>query len=203
MNDRRYAPRNFALVTSGPSGAGKTSILKEVMTQDPRLRFSVSATTRKRRSSEIDGKDYYFLTDEAFQKHVDDGSFLEWAQVYGHRYGTLHKSVNEIFAQGKDPVLDIDIQGARSVGKSDINTVFVFVTTRDLVTLGRRLTGRGTEMEHSLGVRLSAASQELEATSMFDYMIVNDELDRAVDDLRAILKAERLRVARCLDGLLQ
>ncbi len=182
------------LVVSAPSGCGKTTILKKLMTKISNLEFSVSHTTRQPRRGEQDGKDYHFVTQEEFIALRDQqpSGFLEWAEVHGNLYGTSRQAVEEIVATGKDVVLDIDIQGADQV-RENANPVTVFISPPTPEELERRLRKRGTETPEDIDSRLANAESEMAAASRYRYLIINDELEQAVRDLQAIVVAERRR----------
>ncbi|MCI5179577.1 MAG: guanylate kinase [Candidatus Electrothrix sp. AW3_4] len=182
------------LVVSAPSGCGKTTILKKLMTKISNLEFSVSHTTRQPRRGEQDGKDYHFVTEEEFIALRDQqpSGFLEWAEVHGNLYGTSRQAVEEIVATGKDVVLDIDIQGADQV-RENANPVTVFISPPTPEELERRLRKRGTETPEDIDSRLANAESEMAAASRYRYLIINDELEQAVRDLQAIVVAERRR----------
>ncbi len=189
------------LVLSAPSGCGKTTILKRVMAGLPGLVFSVSHTTRPPRPGEQDGRDYHFVDRAAFVAIRDrqPSGFLEWAEVHGNLYGTSREEVSRLRAQGLDVVLDIDVQGAARV-RRDWDPVTVFIAPPSLAELERRLRGRGTEAEETIALRLANARREMAAADDYQYLVVNDDLDVAVDALRAIIVAERCRRRRMPSG---
>jgi guanylate kinase len=191
----------FILVLSAPSGCGKSTILKKVMSGLPGLVFSVSHTTRSPRPGEQDGRDYHFVDRRTFIELRDrqPSGFLEWAEVHGNFYGTSRAEVEARLSRGEDVVLDIDVQGAAQI-RQNAQPVTVFVVPPSLDELERRLRGRGTESEESLGLRLANAGQEMQHADEYTYCIVNDDLDRAVESLRAIIIAERSRRRRTIDG---
>jgi guanylate kinase len=194
--------KGILFVLSSPSGGGKTTILKKVMADLPGLAFSVSHTTRPRRQGEEDGFDYHFVSRKTFQKILssDSSGFLEWAEVYGNLYGTSREEVVKQIDTGKDVILDIDVQGAIQVQQS-ADPVSIFVSPPSMKELERRLRHRGTENEKELKVRLENAVKELALSSRYDYFIVNDRLDDAVESLRAIIISERSRRRRSPAGL--
>ncbi len=189
------------VVLSAPSGCGKTTIVKRVMEDLPGLVFSVSHTTRSPRAGEKDGRDYHFVDHEEFESLRDQqpSGFLEWAEVHGNLYGTGRQGAEEQRAAGLDVILDIDVQGAEQVRRA-ADPVTVFIAPPSLDELGRRLRGRGSEDAKTVALRLNNAKQEMLAAADYEYLIVNDVLDEAVESLRSILIAERLRRRRTLTG---
>ena len=183
-------------IITGPSGAGKTSILKRVMREVENLEFSVSYTTRPRRPGEVDGRDYFFVDEKRFKKMVEEGEFLEWAIVHGYYYGTSKKFIDERLEKNGDLLLDIDVQGALNVKRMDLDIVSVFIAPPSLEDLERRLRKRGTDSEYDLKRRLEDAKWELSKISEFEYLIVNDFLEKSVEKLKAIITAERMRTKR-------
>lgn len=170
-------------VISGPSGAGKGTLVAQLRKEHPELGLAVSATTRSPRPGEVDGKDYYFLSEGEFKRRVAAGEFVEWAYVHGHMYGTLVKEVERLLAQGKSLILEIDIQGALNVKKVWPDAVLIFIEPPSLEELERRLRGRGTEDEQSIELRLKNAKHEMTLADDYDVCIVNDTVDRAVREL--------------------
>ncbi len=195
------AEQGLLVVLSAPSGCGKTTICRRVMANLPGLRFSVSHTTRGPRSGEKEGREYFFVDQPQFQALCDQtpSGFLEWAEVHGNYYGTAREGVENQQAMGLDVILDIDVQGARQVRQAAA-AVTVFIAPPSLTELERRLRGRGTEDAGTVALRLANAEQEMQAAREYDYLIVNDVLDEAVESLRSILIAERLRHRRTLVG---
>ena len=179
-------------VVSGPSGAGKGTLVAQVRTQRPDLGLTVSATTRQPRPGEIDGVSYHFLTVEDFDARVQAGEFLEWANVHGNRYGTLVSEVTRNLEAGHSVILEIDVQGALNVRKVYPEAVLVFIEPPSMEVLEQRLRGRGTEDEASVKLRLADAAQEMELASAYDERIVNDELDAAVARLAAVLESHEM-----------
>jgi guanylate kinase len=157
------------------------------------LRYSISATTRQPRTGEIDGQHYFFRSDEAFQKEIETGQFLEWAEVHGARYGTPRKFVEEILSQGEDVLLAIDTQGALNVKKNFEETITTFVIPPSWEELEKRLRARGQDDEETIARRLSNARHEVTFIDQYDYVVVNSDLDRAFVDLKTIIHAERQR----------
>jgi guanylate kinase len=186
-----------AFVVSAPSGAGKSTIIKQVMATDDNLHFSVSCTTRRPRPGEVDGQDYYFLSQEAFQQRVDAGDFLEHAEFSGNRYGTLATVLADMLHTGQDVILEIEVQGASQIreaieaGRLKDKTIFIFIAPPSMEELERRLRDRGTETEESIQKRLAAAAREYEERDKYHHIVVNDDLDQAVVDFRNVLNRER------------
>ncbi len=187
--------RYFPMVLSAPSGGGKTSIREKLLESDSRFRFSVTCTTRPRRTGEQDGRDYYFVTTEEFRRLRADGQLLEWARVHGNMYGTPAKAVRNALEKGFVPVMTIDVKGARAVKKIFPDTVTVFLLPPDLPTLVRRLKKRG-EPEAGIKVRFGTARNEVQEASFFDYLVVNDKLEDAARDICKIADTECMRVSR-------
>jgi guanylate kinase len=183
-------------VVSGPSGAGKTTLVKRALADFSRLRFSVSATTRPARAGEVDGTDYHFLTAEQFETKLAAGAFLEHANVYGNRYGTLAEPVREALATGWSILLEIDSQGAAQVRKAMPEAVTIIVLPPSLQVLEERLRTRETDPPDVIRRRLKEADEQLASIADFHYLLVNEVLDTSVDHLEAILVAELHRVAR-------
>ncbi|MCH3926121.1 MAG: guanylate kinase [Atopobiaceae bacterium] len=179
-------PRLF--VISGPSGAGKGTLLAELRKQRPDLGLTVSATTRSPRPGEVDGTSYYFLSDEEFRRRIAAGEFVEWAEVHGHLYGTLVSEVKRLLAKGHSLVLEIDVQGALNVRKVYPDAVLVFIEPPSLQVLEERLRGRGTEDEASIELRLKNARHEMELADQYDARIVNDTVDRAAQELGSVMR---------------
>lgn len=174
-------------VISGPSGAGKGTLVARVREQYPNLGLTVSATTRAPRDGEVEGVNYYFLSDEEFSQRVDAGEFIEWAQVHDHRYGTLASEVDRNLATGRSLILEIDVQGALAVKRRFPHAVLIFIEPPSLEILRERLVGRGSETEESLSLRLADAEHEMQLVSEYDEIVVNDDLDQATAELLAVL----------------
>ncbi|HEY5674594.1 MAG TPA: guanylate kinase [Malonomonas sp.] len=183
-------------VVSAPSGAGKTSLCRELIDSFADLRQSVSFTTRQMRNGEQDGVDYHFVAPEVFQQMIDAQQLAEWAQVHGNMYGSSRTVLEEASQQGLDLLLDIDCQGAAQLKKNCRHGVFIFILPPDLAELERRLRGRGTDADEVIGRRLNNAEQEISQASWYDYLIVNDDFQTALQQLSAIVIAERCRAVR-------
>lgn len=192
--------RGTLVVLSGPSGTGKGTVCGVVRNHlGDAVRYSISATTRKPRTGEEHGREYFFFTKEEFETLRDQNGFLEWAQVYDNYYGTPRAFVEEVLASGKDCILEIDPQGALQVRKATDEAVLVFIAPPSLEELRSRLTGRGTESAEEVEKRLSCAESELAYRDKYDYIIINDDVETAAAKMEAILLAEKCRSARNLD----
>lgn len=189
-------PQGVLLVLSGPSGAGKGTICQKLREKRSDLSYSVSATTRAPRKGEIDGKDYFFLTVDRFKEMIANDEMLEYAEIYGNFYGTPRSYVMSILDQGKDVVLEIDPQGALQIKQRFPDAVFVFIVHPSLDELTKRIYKRGTDSEEVIKRRLSAATSELAYASKYDYIIVNDEVEKASKKVSNIIDAERNRAVR-------
>ncbi len=188
------------IVISGPSGVGKTIICNRLIEEDPELVRSVSATTRPPRSDEKDGEDYFFWSSEQFRSAVEKEFFLEWAEVHHNLYGTPMATIEDNLAEGRSPVLDVDVQGGRSVKSLRPEAVLILVAPPSMAVLEERLRGRGTDGDPEIQQRLAIASRELGEWRHYDYVLVNDDLEHAVSDAQAFLTAEQARVSRRKGG---
>jgi len=183
-------------VISAPSGTGKSTVARALLERVPNLVFSVSYTTRPPREGEREGRDYHFVQPEVFERMIRSGALLEWADVFGERYGTGRADVERTLAAGSDVLLDIDVQGARQVRGSGVPSVTIMLLPPDHATLAARLRSRGSESDEALERRLARARTEVEEFGQFDYVVVNDQLEESVLDLCAILRAEHRRAPR-------
>ena len=190
------AYRRFVVVVSGPSGAGKSSFVRTLLDEGPDLVYAVSATTRPRRPHETEGKDYFFLARDEFQRRVDAGEFVEHALVHGEQYGTLRSQTEDALRRGKNVLLDIDVQGGRAVRKVYPSGVFIFVLPPTMAALEARLRHRATDSEERIRLRLENARREIPMVRDYDYAIVNDDLEAASRRVLAIVWAETCRTAR-------
>jgi guanylate kinase len=181
---------------SAPSGTGKTSICREVLKAYPDIRFSVSYTTRPPRPGEVDSKDYFFISEQEFQERIKRGEFAEWTQNYGHFYGTSIKTMSSFLESGYDLMLDIEPEGARALKKSFSFGVFVFILPPSLAELKTRLKRRGFEDEDAMCRRLNKAINEVKEAQWYDYVIFNDDLNKAIGKLKSIYIAEKSRRER-------
>ena len=178
-------------VIAAPSGTGKTTVCRRILATDPQLRLSVSHTTRAPRAGERDGVDYHFVEDRRFRELVDRNAFLEHAEYGGHAYGTSWQAIEAPLAAGEDVVLEIEVQGARQVRERLPAACLIFLLPPDLEVLERRLRARGTDTEAVIQKRMALVDRELAAAGIFDYAIVNDDLDRAVEDVLAVIRGVR------------
>lgn len=188
--------KGLLIVLSGPSGAGKGTICGELRNQMPNLVYSVSMTTRQPRTGEVDGVNYFFRKTEEFEALLKQDAFLEFAKVYDNYYGTPKDNVTKLINEGKNVILEIDIQGAMKVKERFSDGVFVYIVPPSLQVLSQRIHGRGTDSLDVIDKRLSLASSELALAHRYDYIVVNDELCDAVDKVRSILLAESCKISR-------
>lgn len=182
----------FTVVISGPSGVGKTTVEAQLVAADPLLVTSISTTTRPPRNSEVTGEDYFFVTRDVFE-HMKDRELVEWAEVHGEFYGTPRRFVENEIATGRDVLLNIDVQGGIRVKKVFPDAVLIFILPPSFETLKRRILERGADTTPDLDTRLENAVDELSASDDYDYIVVNDDLETAVRQIRAIVEAERCR----------
>lgn len=193
--------KGILVVLSGPSGAGKGTICKALL-QGGDFWLSVSATTRNPRAGEIEGKNYYFISKEEFVNRIDNNDFLEYAEVYGNFYGTPRSKVIEAIDSGKNVILEIDIQGALKVKEAYPGGVFIFILPPSMEELKQRIINRGSETKESLMTRFKSAYQEINYVSKYNYAVVNDTVDRAVEKIESIIIAEKCRVDRIKEDIL-
>jgi guanylate kinase len=185
-------------IVSSPSGGGKTSLVKALLDAEPEVRLSVSYTTRPVRPGEVDGRDYHFVALPVFERMLEAGEFLESAVIYGNRYGTSRKWIERERAEGHDVLLEIDWQGAQQVRRLMRQVVSIFILPPSPEVLESRMSGRGQDSEEVVARRLAAAREEIAHVSEYEYVIINDDFNRAAQDLRSIIRAERLKLARQL-----
>jgi guanylate kinase len=191
------ARRGVLFVVSSPSGAGKSTIARKLLKQDGDVAMSVSVTTRPPRPGEVDGRDYHFVDVDQFKAMVADGALMEWAHVFGHRYGTPKAPVETMLAEGRDVLFDIDWQGAQQLfQQAGGDVVRVFILPPSMEELGRRLRGRGTDSDEVIASRMARAASEISHWDGYDYVLINDEVDTCFAQVVHILAAERLRRSR-------
>lgn len=187
--------KGLLFVVSGPSGAGKGTICKKLIEKID-IDLSVSMTTRKPRPGEIDGKNYYFVTEEEFKETINKDGLLEYAKVYGNYYGTPRATVLKKLEEDRDVVLEIDIQGALKIRDSYPKGIFIFILPPSMAELRKRITGRGSESEDDINLRLGETLKEVSYIDKYDYCVINGEINEAVNRVAAIIKAEHSRVSK-------
>lgn len=193
--------RGTFFVLSGPSGSGKGTVLKEVLRKSDRIVYSVSATSRSPRAGEVDGINYYFKSRKEFETLIKADAFIEYTETYGNYYGTLKSEVEKAIVNGKNIILEIDPVGARNVRAHYPDAVLMFLVAPDLEVLSSRLSGRGSESAETFKIRHDAALSEMENATLYDYVVVNDFVERAADDILAIIRAENLRTKNSIEIL--
>ncbi len=186
-------------VFSAPSGSGKTTIVRNVLKKFPELIFSISATTRKKRDHEFDGKDYFFIDEKEFLRQIDEGKFVEWERFYGYYYGTLKKFVDSKLDEGSSLVFEVDVKGALSIKKHYPESVLIFIMPPSIEELRNRLINRNTETSEDLQKRIERAELELSYKDKFDHLVVNNDLDQAIEEVKNIIKLELNEVTK--DGM--
>lgn len=190
--------KGLLIVLSSPSGAGKTSLVRALMADDKRLALSVSVTTRPKRPLEVDGVDYQFVDDRAFDQYVDQSAFLEHAQVFGHRYGTLKNPIETNQNNSIDTLFDIDWQGTQQLSQK-VSLVRIFILPPSLSSLEARLRSRKQDSDETIHQRMQLAASEMSHWAEYDYVIVNDNFDKALENIQSIIEAERLRREHQID----
>jgi guanylate kinase len=195
------ARKGILVIISAASGAGKSTIIKRVMADDPNCVFAVSHTTRPPRPNEVDGKDYYFINDQDFDDMVKADAFAEWAVVHGNRYGTSFAEIERITAQENDVIFEIDFQGGRALMRRFPEAATIFLLPPSLAEVKQRLIDRGTDTDEVIARRMEQARIEIATAGEYRYLVFNDDLDVAVAEVQAILQAERLRSIRFPDKI--
>ncbi|MCM2250203.1 MAG: guanylate kinase [Geothrix sp.] len=193
-------------VVSAPSGAGKSTLTQRLVQEVPDLSFSISFTTRKPRPGEVDGRDYFFIDEARFDAMVAGGGFVEWVQVYGHRYGTGRDWLNGVLATGRDVLLDIETTGALNLRGAIPDACMIFLLPPSAAALEQRLRGRGKDSDEQIRIRLQHARHELELYGAYDYLVMNDDLELAYRQFESIIlatRARRERMAPVAQGILQ
>ena len=194
--------KGLLLVVSGPSGAGKGTICKALLNKNDQIKLSVSATTRKPRNGEVHGVNYFFIEKEEFTKMIENGEFLEYAQIYDNFYGTPKAAIIECLEKGQDVILEIEMQGARQIKEVYPEGVFIFVLPPSLEELKSRIVGRGTETQEEIEKRFSCAFEEINQIVNYDYFIVNEDIEKSVSDVEAIICAEKHKVTRYKNNII-
>ncbi|MCM8525628.1 MAG: guanylate kinase [Lentisphaeraceae bacterium] len=200
---KHFSSLGVALFVSGPSGAGKTTVCDQLLERKKDLHFSISCTTREPRKGEIDGEDYYFISVKEFKEKVENDEFLEYAEVHDNYYGTLKTEVTDKVSQGNDVLIDIDVQGMKQIKEAMIGndllqktSTFVFIAPPSYSELEARLRKRATETESTISKRLLNARKELKAWNLYTYLIINDEVEKAVNRLLSVMEAVCIRTER-------
>lgn len=183
-------------VISAPSGGGKSTILQALLSSDPSLSYSISATTRKRREGEEDGKDYFFLDEDDFRERAEAGEFYEYAQVHGNWYGTLREEIDNKVESGNDVLLDIDVQGSFKLKDKVPNCTSIFILPPSMATLEKRLRKRGKDDDETIQRRLINAREEVRLADRYDYILVNRVLSETIENMRTVIRAQRFRSHR-------
>ncbi len=195
--------KGLLLVVSGPSGAGKGTICKELISKNDDIKLSVSATTRKPRNGEVHGVNYFFIEKEKFEEMIDNSEFLEYAQIYDNFYGTPKAAIIECLENGQDVVLEIEMQGAKQIKEVYPEGVFIFVLPPSLEELKNRIVGRGTETKEEIEKRFSCAFEEINQIVSYDYFVVNKDVTKSVKEVESIILAEKNKVNRYKDNIIQ
>lgn len=193
--------QGLLIVISGPSGVGKGTLCKILLNRVENLFLSISATTRPPRVGEVDGRNYIFMSPEVFEEKIQKGEFLEWARVYNNYYGTPKDKVFQMLREGKDVVLEIDIQGAAQVKKNYPEGIFIFISPPNFDELKKRIIKRGKDSKDSIELRMKCAADEMKAALDYDYIVLNDDLNQAALCLQSIILAERCRISRNMELL--
>ena len=194
--------KGLLLVVSGPSGAGKGTICKALLNKNDQIKLSVSATTRKPRNGEVDGVNYFFIEKDKFTTMIENGEFLEYAQIYDNFYGTPKAAIMECLEKGQDVILEIEMQGARQIKDVCPDGVFIFVLPPSLEELKNRIVGRGTETAEEIEKRFSCAFDEINRIVDYDYFIVNDDVEKSVKQVESIILSEKNKVIRYKDSII-
>jgi guanylate kinase len=186
--------KSLLVVLSGPSGVGKDAVLDRMKSQDRSLHFAVTATTRLRRSEEVDGVNYYFVSRDRFQQMVSDGELLEWAEVYGNHYGVPRQQVEQALEGGRDVVVKVDVQGAMTIKRAMPKALLIFLVAPSIEEMKKRLRERRTESAEDMERRIATADYEMSQRDQFDYVVVNDEVGRAVAEIEKIIRMEKRKM---------
>ena len=190
--------RKFLIILISPSGGGKTAIFNKILAEDTKIKYSVSLTTRKARSNEINGNDYNFISEKKFLEMKNSGDFLESAKVHGFWYGTSKSYIISVLKENHI-IMDIDVQGAKQIINSDVDHITVFILPPSREVWLQRLKGRGTDSDEAIQIRLETAEKEIQKIRDFQYLVINDDIDKAVNDIKTIIKAEENRIERYIN----
>ena len=190
--------RKFLIILISPSGGGKTAIFNKILAEDTEIKYSVSFTTRKARSNEINGNDYNFISEKKFLEMKNSGDFLESAKVHGFWYGTSKSYIISVLKENHI-IMDIDVQGAKQIINSDVDHITVFILPPSREVWLQRLKGRGTDSDEAIQIRLETAEKEIQKIRDFQYLVINDDIDNAVNDIKTIIKAEENRIERYIN----
>jgi len=201
MKVKKMKKKGLLFIVSAPSGTGKTTLCRAMTRIFPDLHFSISYTTRPRRPGDKNGRDYHFISPEDFQKMLAGGEFIEWAEIYDYRYGTSRADLESIRQEGRDVILVIDVQGARQLRDKNLPGIFIFLLPPSWKELKRRLSNRRTEGKAAMEERLKKARGEMAEAGWYDYVIVNDKLEMAQEQLKAIILAEHCRRERMMQAM--
>ena len=194
-----FKSKNFCIVLSSPSGAGKTSISKQLIKKDKSIALSISCTTRPKRRGEINNKDYIFINDNQFNKYINKNEFLEFAEVFGYRYGTLRNTVNRFFSKKKDVLFDIDWQGYQQLRQSNLEVVGIFILPPNKKELVKRLKIRARDTSEEMKKRMKLVQNEISHFPEYDYVVVNENLKICVEKIMKIIDSERSKKSRLID----
>lgn len=189
---------NLSIIVSAPSGAGKTTIISRLLSEDDKCEFVISMTTRKARSGELDGQSYYFTNVNDFQSKIENNEFIEWSLVHDNYYGVLKKEFDRIISIGKIPLFDVDVQGANKLKNIIKGAVYVFIVPPSIEVLKERLMNRGANTEEEIDLRIKNALNELKELKKYDYIIINNKIDEALLDFKAILRAELCKLNKSI-----
>jgi len=197
----RTKTKGNLFVISAPSGAGKSTVCQRVLREMEGIAFSISHTTRSPRKGEVNGKDYYFISTEGFQHMIQANAFIEWAQVHGNLYGTSYAAVEGLLTEGMDVILDVDVQGKQNISRIFPDATSIFILPPSLEVLEQRLRNRATDDESTIAMRLKNAITEIQQAITYDFIIINNELEVAVEDLKAVIRSKRCATRRVLSNI--
>lgn len=194
-----YRSKPFLIILSAPSGGGKSTILREILSSSPNIDYSISYTTRPPRGTELNGKAYFFVTVKQFEEKIKNGDFLEYANVFGHWYGTSKEFIKSSISKGHHVIMDIDVQGAIQISETDFDIVKIFILPPSLSVLKQRLIDRNTDIPEVIEKRLETAKKEIACLEHYNYLVINEDISIAVEEVKQIILAETLRTKRYCD----